>query len=181
VRLKELEELDVTGIRISPPEEAASEAGTDIPEQGGDVFDFLKLRKLTMGYGRYLDRPKIQSVDVQQVEWEQFPLPRTLEILQLDCNITIETDALAEILMKAVFPRLATSCPALREMYIRSWEDAQDREVYVELHGCNVEEEVAIWLCQEYPLLKKIRLKFSRRTEDGDWEKDGAPLKLVRF
>jgi hypothetical protein len=49
VTLKELAELDITGTRITQPNEAASEAGADSAR--GVVFDFPKLRKLTMGCG----------------------------------------------------------------------------------------------------------------------------------
>jgi hypothetical protein len=175
VRLEELAELDVTGIRISPPEEAASEAGADIPQRGF-VFDFRKLGKLTMGYETDLDicHWDIQSVNQQRILWEHFPFPRTLEILQLDC--CLRTSPLARVLMKAVFPRLATSCPSLQEVYIRNRAGAAFQDLYVGRYGNNVDEDVASRLCIEYPaLLKKIRLKVTRRTEDGVWEKDGAP------
>jgi hypothetical protein len=118
VTLKELAELDITGTRITQPKEAASEAGADSAR--GVVFDFPKVRKLTMGCGtEFVEK---QSWNEQRLLWEQFPFPRTLEIVKLDC--CLGTSPRAWFLMRAVVPKLAASCPALREVYTRSWAGA---------------------------------------------------------
>jgi hypothetical protein len=171
VRLQELAELDVTGTRRSPPKTAAS----DHSECVGRVLEFPKLRKLTMGFNDSKINCLQQSLSEQQLLWEHFPFPRTLEILRLDSQLkSLGTSAVTWFLMRMVFPRLATSCPALQEVHIRSWISAafRDNKLYNELFDDHL--EVAT-LCKEFPLLEKIRLNVSRSTEDGAWEEDGNP------
>jgi hypothetical protein len=94
----------------------------------------------------------------------------------VDC--CLGTSPRAWFLMRAMVPKLAASCPALRDVYTRSWADApfQDSRFYD-----SNEKNAGLNLCKEFPLLKKMGLIVSRRTEDGDWEGVGALQKLVRL